>query len=175
VGTVLVPLLVVATSLPASPAAAAATRDKHHHRSVAYAQTPLKHAHRRPVNPLLPIVGAVVGKGSAALRFAVSQLGKPYRYGGAGPDSYDCSGLTQRAWRIAGVSIPRTTQEQAHIGSPVALSRIRPGDLVVFYADESHVGIYAGSGKVIVSPHSGSVISFASLRSMPISTVRRPG
>jgi cell wall-associated NlpC family hydrolase len=110
-----------------------------------------------------------------ALHFALSQLGKPYSYGAVGPDTYDCSGLTQQAWKAAGVSIPRTTQEQASFGSSVPIDQIRPGDLVIFYADASHVGIYSGDGKVVVAPHSGSVIRIEAMRWMPVYAVRRPG
>ncbi|HEX4787587.1 MAG TPA: C40 family peptidase [Actinospica sp.] len=109
-----------------------------------------------------------------ALHFALAQLGKPYHYGATGPDAYDCSGLTQRAWRAAGVPIPRTTRAQAGVGAAVPLSRIKPGDLVIFYADASHVGIYAGGGKVVVAPHSGTVVSVQEMRWMPVDTVRRP-
>jgi cell wall-associated NlpC family hydrolase len=110
-----------------------------------------------------------------ALRFALSQIGKPYLYGGAGPDAYDCSGLTQSAWRAAGVKIPRTTQQQAAFGTPVPLKAIQPGDLVVFYSDASHVGIYSGNGQVVVAPHDGSTIRLEAMRWMPVYDVRRPG
>lgn len=114
-------------------------------------------------------------RGAVALHFAMSQVGKPYTYGAVGPDTYDCSGLTQRSWKAAGVTIPRTTQEQASFGDPVALDRIQPGDLVIFYADASHVGIYSGDGKVVVAPHSGAVVRVESMRWMPVYAVRRPG
>lgn len=112
--------------------------------------------------------------GERAVTFALAQLGKPYGYGKNGPDAFDCSGLTQRAWKAAGISIPRTSQAQASVGKPVTVGTIRPGDLVVYYPKHSHVGIYAGSGRVVVSPHTGSVVSLAPLPSMPISEVRRP-
>jgi cell wall-associated NlpC family hydrolase len=110
-----------------------------------------------------------------ALQFALEQMGKPYGYGGNGPYAYDCSGLTQQAWRSAGVWIPRTSQEQAYSGMEVPLSRIRLGDLVVFYSDASHVGIYAGHGMVVVAPHSGAYIRLESIAWMPVYDVRRPG
>jgi cell wall-associated NlpC family hydrolase len=124
-----------------------------------------------------PAPGAIsIGdRGDLALRFALAQIGKPYVYGGNGPDAYDCSGLTQQAWRAAGVSIPRTTQAQAYAGAPVPRSGIRPGDLVIFYPDASHVGIYAGDGKVVVAPHSGAVITLQPMTWMPVFDIRRPG
>jgi cell wall-associated NlpC family hydrolase len=102
-------------------------------------------------------------------------MGKPYEYGGTGPDAFDCSGLTERAWQAAGVRIPRTSQEQAAVGTAVPLSRAEPGDLVVFYADASHVGIYAGDGMVVVAPRQGKSIRLEQIAWMPVYTVRRPG
>ena len=137
-------------------------------------------ARRRPSHHAGPAGSAITTaprgtRGAVALHFALSQLGKPYIYGAVGPDTYDCSGLTQRAWKAAGVSIPRTTQEQASFGTPVPLDRIQPGDLVVFYPDASHVGIYYGDGKVVVAPHSGAVVRVEAMRWMPVYAVRRPG
>ncbi|HET9171356.1 MAG TPA: C40 family peptidase [Actinospica sp.] len=114
-------------------------------------------------------------RGEKALAFALAQIGKPYAYGGNGPDAYDCSGLTQQAWRDAGVRIPRTSQEQAGVGISVPLGQARLGDLVVFYSDASHVGIYAGHGMVVVAPHSGAFIRLEAIVWMPVYAVRRPG
>jgi cell wall-associated NlpC family hydrolase len=114
-------------------------------------------------------------RGQMALAFALAQLGKPYEYGGNGPAAYDCSGLTQQAWRAAGIDIPRTSQEQAAFGTPVSLKNVRLGDLVVFYAGASHVGIYAGNGEVVVAPHYGTTIRLEKIAWMPVYDVRRPG
>ncbi len=122
-----------------------------------------------------PPPSAVGTKGEIALRFALAQIGKPYVYGGAGPDVYDCSGLVQRAWRAAGVHIPRTTRQQAGFGRPVPVGQMRPGDLVIFYPDASHVGLYAGNGKVVVAPHQGATVTIQPVKWMPIYSVRRPG
>lgn len=137
-------------------------------------------ARRRPTHHAAPSGSPIqaaprAARGVVALHYAMSQVGKPYSYGAVGPDTYDCSGLTQRSWKAAGVSIPRTTQEQASFGDPVPLDRIQPGDLVIFYADASHVGIYSGDGKVVVAPHSGAVVRVESMRWMPVYAVRRPG
>jgi hypothetical protein len=121
-----------------------------------------------------PIARPGQTRGEIALRFALAQLGKPYEYGAIGPYSYDCSGLAQRAWRAAGVRIPRTTQQQARFSTRVPRSRIQLGDLVVFYADASHVGIYAGRGMVVVAPHPGAVIRLEPIKWMPVNDVRRP-
>jgi peptidoglycan DL-endopeptidase CwlO len=121
-----------------------------------------------------PISAGQATAAERAVRYALAQLGKPYGYGKTGPDAFDCSGLTQRAWKEAGVSIPRTSQDQAHFGKPVSMARIRPGDLVVYFPRHSHVGIYAGGGRVVVSPRTGSVVSLAPLPSIPVSAVRRP-
>ena len=80
---------------------------------------------------------------------ARAQVGKPYRYGGAGPDSYDCSGLTQYAYRAAGIELPHSSRSQSEMGTPVARADLQPGDLVFFYEPVSHVGIYAGDGQML--------------------------
>jgi cell wall-associated NlpC family hydrolase len=121
-----------------------------------------------------PIARQGQTRGEIALRFALAQRGKPYQYGGNGPYAYDCSGLAQQAWRAAGVRVPRATRQQAHFGTPVPLGRIQLGDLVVFYADASHVGIYAGRGMVVVAPHPGAVIRLEPIKWMPVYGVRRP-
>jgi cell wall-associated NlpC family hydrolase len=84
-----------------------------------------------------------------AVDTARAQLGKPYEYGGAGPDSYDCSGLTQYAYRAAGIELPHSSRSQSETGTPVARADLRPGDLVFFYQPVSHVGIYVGDGQMI--------------------------
>jgi cell wall-associated NlpC family hydrolase len=90
-----------------------------------------------------------------AVRFAYRQRGKPYRWGGTGPRGYDCSGLVQRAWRAAGVRIPRVTYGQYRLRTHVSRRRLRPGDLVFFHG-LGHVGIYVGRARFIHSPHRGT-------------------
>jgi cell wall-associated NlpC family hydrolase len=121
---------------------------------------------------------AVAGssKGAQALAFAKSQLGKPYRYASAGPNSYDCSGLTSAAWAKAGVSLPRTSQSQIGVGRSVSKSELQPGDLVFYYGSSpSHVALYAGNGQIVHAPRPGKSVEYASLDSMPFSGARRPG
>ncbi|MEY9214123.1 C40 family peptidase [Thermobifida halotolerans] len=90
-----------------------------------------------------------------ALRHAESRIGAPYRWGAAGPNAFDCSGLVQWSYRQAGVTLKRTTRGQVTQGQPVSRSDLRPGDLVFFYSGPSHVGIYVGGDKMIHSPNSG--------------------
>ncbi|MFF1320592.1 C40 family peptidase [Streptomyces chartreusis] len=97
-------------------------------------------------------------KAEKALAFARSQIGKPYVWGATGPDSYDCSGLTQAAWKAAGVDIPRVTYDQVNAGTTVSLSSAQPGDLVFFYDDVTHVGIYIGNGMMIHAPKPGAYV-----------------
>jgi cell wall-associated NlpC family hydrolase len=96
--------------------------------------------------------------GAAALLAAESRVGTPYRYGGAGPDAFDCSGLVAYAYGKAGVALPRTAAQQFAIARPVPRRDLRPGDLVFFRLqgrDVSHVGIYAGDGRFVHAPQTG--------------------
>jgi len=90
---------------------------------------------------------------SAAAQTAVdtarAQIGKAYQYGAAGPDSYDCSGLTQYAYRAAGIELPHSSRGQSELGTPVDRANLQPGDLVFFYEPVSHVGIYVGDGQMV--------------------------
>jgi cell wall-associated NlpC family hydrolase len=127
--------------------------------------------------PATTIGGTTAGssKGAQALAFAKSQLGKPYVFASAGPNSYDCSGLSSAAWKTAGVSLPRTSQTQYGIGRSVSKSELQPGDLVFYYSDISHLGLYAGNGQIIHAPRPGKSVEYASLDSMPFVGARRPG
>jgi cell wall-associated NlpC family hydrolase len=113
-------------------------------------------------------------KGAKALAFAKRQLGDRYRYGGTGPSSWDCSGLTRGAWKHAGKKIPRTSQGQSRYGKKVAKSKLRKGDLVFFYSGKSHVGIYAGKGKVIHASRPGKPVGYIKMKYMPYAGARRP-
>jgi cell wall-associated NlpC family hydrolase len=116
------------------------------------------------------------GKGQTAYAFARTQLGKPYRYGAAGPDAYDCSGLTLTSWRKAGVTLPRTTARQFHVGKRIAKGNLRVGDLVFYYGPTpSHVGIYAGGGTIIHAPRPGKVVQHVPVDYMPFAGAVRPG
>ncbi|MFD3455781.1 NlpC/P60 family protein [Streptomyces sp. NPDC058691] len=112
--------------------------------------------------------GTYAAKAEKAIAFARAQIGKPYVYGATGPNSFDCSGLTQGAWAAAGVSIPRTTYDQVDFGSRVTADQLQPGDLVFFYSDVTHVGLYIGGGQMIHAPHTGTVVKIAPITEMPI-------
>jgi len=122
-------------------------------------------------------VPPVSGRAGAAVAFAQSVLGKPYIFGATGPGGYDCSGLTQAAWKAAGVSIPRTATAQMQGLKAVPASQAQPGDLVFFYGNSSyvnHVGLYIGNGKVIHAPHPGASVTVASVSTMPVVSYARP-
>ncbi|MFH8804457.1 NlpC/P60 family protein [Streptomyces sp. NPDC017936] len=97
-------------------------------------------------------------KAEKALAFARAQIGKPYVWGATGPESYDCSGLTQAAWKAAGVTLPRTTYDQVDAGTTVSLADALPGDLIFFYDDVTHVGVYIGNGMMIHAPKPGAYV-----------------
>lgn len=118
--------------------------------------------------------GVDVPRAQKAIEAAYSELGKPYIWGAVGPDGFDCSGLMQHVWSEAGVMLPRTSQEQADAGQTVPLSEIEPGDLVIYFAGRTHVGMYVGNGLIIHAPRPGSAVQFASVTSMPINTIVRP-
>ncbi|MFF4790393.1 NlpC/P60 family protein [Streptomyces sp. NPDC001276] len=103
-------------------------------------------------------VSAYERKAAKALAFARAQIGKPCVWGATGPGSYDCSSLTQVAWRAAGVALPRTTHEQVGSGAAVQLAELEPGDLIFFYGEVSHVGLYAGNGTMVHAPSPGASI-----------------
>ncbi|MFJ5918938.1 NlpC/P60 family protein [Streptomyces ardesiacus] len=115
------------------------------------------------------------GAAGKAVSFAMAQIGKPYVWGAVGPSSYDCSGLTSAAWAAAGHPIPRTSQAQWSGLTRVGLSSARPGDLIIYYNDATHVGMYIGGGQIVHAPRPGRSITTAPAASMPILGVVRPG
>ncbi|WP_326687971.1 MULTISPECIES: C40 family peptidase [unclassified Streptomyces] len=115
-------------------------------------------------------------QGKRALDYALGQLGKPYVWGAEGPGSFDCSGLTSQAWQQARRAIPRTSQEQWRRLPRVALDKLRPGDLVIYFAGATHVGMYAGAGRVVQAPRPGGVVKITPLAANPpIGAVRPDG
>ncbi len=108
--------------------------------------------------------GASATQGDIAANWALSQLGKPYQWGGAGPDTYDCSGLTMIAWSHAGVQLAHWTGYQWQSGPRVPLDQLRRGDLLFFATDTSdpstihHVGIYIGNGMMVDAPYTGAFV-----------------
>ncbi|MER7440496.1 C40 family peptidase [Micromonospora avicenniae] len=110
---------------------------------------------------------AVSGRAGVAVRYAYGAIGKPYVWGGSGPNGYDCSGLTSAAWRAAGKSLPHNARMQwgavAHIGR----GELRPGDLV-FYRGLGHVALFVGDGQVIDAPSAGRNVLKRGMNMMPI-------
>ncbi|MGW0903589.1 NlpC/P60 family protein [Streptomyces sp. NPDC002853] len=113
-------------------------------------------------------------KGRTALGYAVKQIGKPYKWGAEGPKTFDCSGLTSKAWAKAGKDIPRTSQEQWAQLRRVSLRKLRPGDLIVYFPKATHVALYLGDGMVIQAPRPGSRVKVSPIASNPVLGAVRP-
>ncbi|MGW5092235.1 NlpC/P60 family protein [Streptomyces coelicoflavus] len=112
-------------------------------------------------------------RAAAAVAYAYQKLGSPYVWGATGPNAFDCSGLTQAAYRAAGVSLPRTTYAQIDAGRRVGRSELLPGDLVFFYSGISHVGIYVGNGRMIHAPNPSAPVRVAPVDEMPFAGAAR--
>ncbi|KOV56251.1 hypothetical protein ADK64_41445 [Streptomyces sp. MMG1121] len=112
-------------------------------------------------------------RAAKAIAFARAQIGKPCVWGATGPDSYDCSSLTQAAWKAAGVTVPRAAHEQALAGAPVTLAGAEPGDLVLFFDDDRHVGLHVGGGMMVHAPGPGSTIREESIYGAGESAIHR--
>ncbi len=115
------------------------------------------------------------GRAAAAVSYALAQVGKAYVYGAAGPDAFDCSGLTMRAWGAAGVGLPHSSSAQSGSGAQVSSGDLQPGDLVFYYSPISHVGMYIGNGMIVHAANPGSGVTTAPVFSMPYSGAVRPG
>ena len=111
--------------------------------------------------------------GVKALVFARAAIGKPYRYGAAGPNAFDCSGLVMSAFRKAGVRLPRTSAAQSKAGTAVRRAQLQPGDLLFFYTPVSHVGIYLGDGKMVHASTSGQPVKISRIGGRPLHNARR--
>ena len=101
-----------------------------------------------------------------AVDTAMAQIGDPYVWAAAGPDAFDCSGLTQYAYAAAGVSLPHSSSMQSQMGTPVSRGELQPGDLLFFYSPVSHVGMYIGNGQMVHASTSGTPVQVASVDSM---------
>jgi cell wall-associated NlpC family hydrolase len=117
----------------------------------------------RVVQPSGPPPGPPASGASAAVAKAKEQIGKPYQWGGAGPDSFDCSGLTSYAWRAGGRSLPHSSQAQWNATARVAIASLEPGDLVFYGSPIHHVGIYVGGGQMVEASETGTPIRYASI------------
>jgi cell wall-associated NlpC family hydrolase len=114
-------------------------------------------------------------KGAIALAFAKRQIGDRYVYGGTGPNAWDCSGLTQAAYKAAGVKLPHSARGQMKYGRSVSKSALKPGDLVFFYSPIHHVSLYAGGGKVIHASRPGKPVAYIKMAYMPYAGARHIG
>ena len=123
----------------------------------------------------MPTDVPVSGRAAAAVNYALAQVGKSYVYGAAGPNSFDCSGLTMMAWAQAGVALPHSSSAQFNSGPRIAASDLRPGDLVFYYSPISHVGMYIGNGKIVDAANPRSGVRVTGLYSMPYVGAVRPG
>jgi cell wall-associated NlpC family hydrolase len=124
--------------------------------------TPTTGGKPHPTNPSPGAPAPPASSGAAlAVAYAHAQLGKPYVFATAGPDTFDCSGLTMAAWRVAGVSMDHYSGSQAASFPKVTWDQLQPGDLVFFYADLHHVGLYIGGGQMIHAPRTGDVVKIA--------------
>jgi cell wall-associated NlpC family hydrolase len=141
-----------ARSNPSTAAAAPSPR--------AAATKPTKGA---PAEPTGPPPGPPASGASAAVAKAKEQIGKPYQWGGSGPDSFDCSGLTSFAWRAGGRSLPHSSRAQWSATTRVAISALQPGDLVFYGEPIHHVGIYVGSGQMVEASETGTPVRYASI------------
>lgn len=124
-------------------------------------------AYSEPANPSLPPWQTVAAPewtppaaglgGAQAVAFAQGMHGRPYCWGGTGPDCFDCSGLTYRAWQKAGLAIPRTSQAQHDKLPEISMSALEPGDILW---RPGHVGLYVGNGWAIHAPETGKTITY---------------
>ena len=124
--------------------------------------------------PAAPVQKKVeASKGQKIVDAAMSKIGSPYVWGAAGPNSFDCSGLTTWAYQQAGISIPRTSGAQASAGKPVSRANLQPGDIISYYGGNSHVAIYIGNNKVVHAINSGTPVKVTSMDYMPYTTAVR--
>jgi len=119
------------------------------------------------------VPGAGRGAGTIAVRAALTRLGDPYVWAAAGPDAFDCSGLVVWAFQQAGVSLPHSSQMLASGGQPVSQEQMQPGDVITYYSDASHVGIYVGGGRIVHASTYGVPVAVVPMDNAPIYNVRR--
>jgi cell wall-associated NlpC family hydrolase len=119
--------------------------------------------------------GDTASRAGKVMKFAYDALGSPYVFGADGPGTYDCSGLTLAAYRQVGISLPHSARRQFAQGPKVPRSDLMPGDLVYFYSDLHHVGVYIGNGKVIHAPQPGESVKISDMDVFPYAGATRPG
>lgn len=124
-----------------------------------------------PPGDIAPPAGGV--DRAVAIQAALSRIGSPYSWGGSGPNAFDCSGLVMWSFQQQGISLPHSSQALASGGQPVDMSQMQPGDLVTYYSDASHVGIYIGDGMMVHASTYGTPVRVAPVNNAPIHNVRR--
>ena len=129
--------------------------------------------HAGPVLEAPPTVVASSGSAQAAIDTAMAQLGDPYVWAAAGPDAFDCSGLTQYAYAAAGITLPHSSSAQSRMGTAVSRADLQPGDLVFFYSPVSHVGMYIGNGKMVHASTFGQPVIVSSVDMTGYASARR--
>lgn len=120
--------------------------------------------------PKVPVSGGA----AKAVAYAKAQVGKPYSFGGSGPGSFDCSGLTMMAWAQAGVSLPHSSSAQYGATRRISSGDLQPGDLIFYYSPISHVAIFVGGGMQVAATHTGDFVRLQALHS-GITGYGRPG
>ena len=113
------------------------------------------------------------GYAATVIQAALSRIGSPYSWGAAGPGAFDCSGLVMWSFQHAGISLPHSSQAMATGGRPVSMDQIQPGDVVTYYSDASHVGIYIGDGMMVHASTYGTPVRVAPVNNAPIHNIRR--
>jgi peptidoglycan DL-endopeptidase CwlO len=140
----------------AAQAAATSTFQAASARAISQGSSPTAGSASPPVSEAPPALGS--GGAAVAVAWAYREIGKPYVWAAAGPDTFDCSGLTQYVWAKAGVYLGHYTGTQINQGHPVSSAALIPGDLVFFGSPIHHVGIYVGAGMMIDAPHTGAFV-----------------
>ena len=119
-----------------------------------------------------PMQAAPTNIGQKALDAAKTKIGTYYAWGAAGPNAFDCSGLVQWAYKQAGVSVPRTSYDQARAGAPVSIADLKPGDIVITNGG-GHAALYAGDGQILHASVAGTPVQYAPLREQTFYAARR--
>jgi cell wall-associated NlpC family hydrolase len=125
------------------------------------------------VAPPGEIAGGGAPEAATVIQAALSRIGSPYSWGASGPSAFDCSGLVMWSFQQAGISLPHSSQALAQGGQPVSMDQMQPGDLVTYYSDASHVGIYIGDGMMVHASTYGTPVRVAPVDNAPIHNVRR--
>jgi cell wall-associated NlpC family hydrolase len=123
--------------------------------------------------PPAAVPGGGAPEAATVIQAALSRIGSPYSWGGSGPNAFDCSGLVMWSFQQAGIALPHSSQALARGGQPVSMDQMQPGDLVTFYSDASHVGIYIGDGMMVHASTYGTPVRVAPVDNAPIYNVRR--